>query len=87
MSPRSVLVCASLAILALGASACSSDPQQKKREYVERGDRYMQDKNVEAAIIEYRNAIQIDSRFGEGYRKLATAYLTRATAAKRCALR
>ena len=76
MSPRSALVCASLAIIAIGASACSRDPQVKRREYVERGDRYMQDKNVEAAIIEYRNAIQIDPRFGDGYRKLATAYLT-----------
>ena len=47
-----------------------------KREYVERGDRYIQDKNVEAAIIEYRNAVQHDPRFGEAYRKLASAYLT-----------
>ena len=46
-------------------------------EYVERGDRYVQNKDVDAAIIEYRNAIQQDPRYGDAYRKLSTAYLNR----------
>jgi tetratricopeptide (TPR) repeat protein len=57
-------------------SACSRNVEQLKREYVDRGDRYMSDRNVEAAIIEYRNAIQQDPRFGEAYRKLTVAYVT-----------
>src|SRR5687767_3478722 len=76
MTAKTALVVTSLAICALGASACSRDIEKMKREYVERGDRYIQDKNVEAAIIEYRNAVQHDPRFGEAYRKLASAYLT-----------
>jgi tetratricopeptide (TPR) repeat protein len=76
MTAKTALVLTSLAICALGASACSRDIEKMKREYVERGDRYIQDKNVEAAIIEYRNAVQHDPRFGEAYRKLASAYLT-----------
>src|SRR5829696_7502360 len=65
-----------LAITVASLSGCATDVERVKRDYVERGDRYMQDRNVEAAIIEYRNAIQRDARFGEGYRKLASAYLT-----------
>lgn len=76
MTSKTALVSALLAICALVASACSRDIEKMKREYVERGDRYIQDKNVEAAIIEYRNAVQHDPRFGEAYRKLASAYLT-----------
>src|SRR5687767_1794631 len=77
MTPKSLVVVTSLALGALAASGCSRDIEKAKREYVERGDRYVQDKNVEAAIIEYRNAIQQDPRFGEAYRKLAAAYLSR----------
>src|SRR5688500_15680065 len=77
MNSKFALVLASLAVGALGASGCSRDVEKAKREHMERGDRYVEDKNVEAAIIEYRNAIQQDPRFGEAYRKLASAYLTR----------
>src|SRR5262245_27196725 len=68
-----VLVC----LAAAGAASCSRDVEKAKREYMERGDRYMQDKNLDAAIIEYRNAIQQDPRFGEAHRKLSAAYVAR----------
>jgi tetratricopeptide (TPR) repeat protein len=68
-----VCVAASLA----GASGCRRDVERLKREYVARGDRYIQDKNVDAAIIEYRNAIQQDASYGDAYRKLSAAYLSR----------
>src|SRR5215218_4078929 len=76
MTSHRAFALACLAVAAIGISACSTDVEQAKREYMERGDRYMQDRNVEAAIIEYRNALQRDPRFGEGYRKLAAAYMT-----------
>jgi putative PEP-CTERM system TPR-repeat lipoprotein len=75
-----VVVC--LGLSAALSTSCSRDVEKVKREHVERGDRYMNDKNVEAAIIEYRNAVQQDPRFGEAYRKLSTAYLTRGDAAE-----
>ncbi len=59
--------------VALGAAACSQNVERAKRDFVARGDRYMSDGNAEAAIIEYRNALQKDPRFGEAYRKLASA--------------
>ena len=82
MSSKSIVILTSIAVCSLAASACSRDVEKAKREYVERGDRYVKDKNVEAAIIEYRNAIQQDPRFGEAYRKLAAAYLSRGEGAE-----
>jgi tetratricopeptide (TPR) repeat protein len=76
-----ILACLCLAASLLGLAACSRDVERSKRQYVERGDKYVAAKDVDAAIIEYRNAIQQDSRFGEAYRKLAKAYLTRGDAA------
>jgi tetratricopeptide (TPR) repeat protein len=69
------VICLGLSVIA--AASCSRDVEQAKREFVERGDRYMSDKNYDAAIIEYRNAVQQDPRFGDAYRKLATAYSNR----------
>src|SRR4029453_12591214 len=75
-SPATVAVVC-LAMSLAGASACSRDVEKAKREYVARGDRYMQDKNFDAAIIEYRNAVQQDASYGDAYRKLSAAYLSR----------
>jgi tetratricopeptide (TPR) repeat protein len=61
----------------MAASACSHNAERLKREYVQRGDRYVKENNLDAAIIEYRNAIQQDGRFSEAYQKLASAYMNR----------
>ncbi|MEO6239252.1 MAG: tetratricopeptide repeat protein, partial [Vicinamibacterales bacterium] len=77
MLSKTTIPIAAFAVLAIVSSGCSRDTERAKREYVDRGERYMKDKNVDAAIIEYRNALQQDPRFAEAYRKLSTAYLTR----------
>jgi Flp pilus assembly protein TadD len=82
MSIHSILSKTTIALACLGLSAlaspgCSRDVERAKRDYVERGDQYMKEKNVDAAIIEYRNAVQQDPRFADAYRKLSTAYLSR----------
>src|SRR4029453_17176088 len=56
-------------------SGCSRDPEVAKKEYFDSANRYLEQKNYDAAIIEYRNAVQQDPRFGQARRKLAEAYL------------
>jgi tetratricopeptide (TPR) repeat protein len=73
------LACAGLFLVA--SSGCSPNPEQAKRDYVERGDAYMKGGNADAAVIEYRNAVQQDARFGEAYQKLAAAYGSRGDSA------
>src|SRR6185295_9118343 len=66
-----------LAILLAGlvfTAACSTDPEKAKLEYVKSGDAYVAQKKYSEAIIQYRNAIQKDPRFGEARLKLAEAY-------------
>lgn len=61
-------------VLAVMVSACSKDPQILKQEHFSRGQDYMAQKKFNEAIIELRNAVQIDARFGEARYQLAEAY-------------
>jgi tetratricopeptide (TPR) repeat protein len=69
----SILAFAAAAVL-LTTAACSKDPEVAKREYVRSGDTYVAKKQYREAIVEYRNAVQQDPRFGEARSKLAEAY-------------
>ena len=59
--------------LVLAAAACS-DPETAKQEYLANGNKLLAEHKVREAIIEYRNAIRQDSKFGEARLKLAEAY-------------
>src|SRR5436190_17007916 len=69
---RFMLLAAAISALTI---ACSKDPEVAKREYVRSGDAYMAKKQYKEAVIEYRNAVQLDARFGEARTKLADAYI------------
>jgi putative PEP-CTERM system TPR-repeat lipoprotein len=63
-----------LLVAVLLSAACSVDPDQAKRQYLASGDRHLADKQYAQAIIQYRNALQQDPRFGEARLKLAQTY-------------
>ena len=73
VSPRSIAA-AAFVILAAVSTACSKDPEQLKGEYAASGDRYFEEKQYSKAIIEYRNALQIDPKMGPARYKLAQSY-------------
>ena len=62
-----------LAVLAPIAS-CSKDPESVKRDHLARGNRYVEQNKLAAAVIEYRNAINTDARYGEARYKLGETY-------------
>src|SRR5262245_51044222 len=64
-----------LAGLMAVSMACATDPQKAKVAYVASGDQYLAEKKFPEAIIQYRNAVQQDPRFGEARLKLAETYL------------
>jgi tetratricopeptide (TPR) repeat protein len=65
----------SLAILfGFAAIVGCTDPAVKKRQHLESGNRYFDQKKYAEAIIEYRNAIALDATFGEARKRLAEAY-------------
>ena len=60
-------------VVALSIS-CSRDPEIAKREYLASGDKFLSQQKVREAIVQYRNALAQDPRFGEARYKLAEAY-------------
>jgi len=69
--PAAFLLAASLFCL---ADCGGRDSEALKREYLARGREYAAKGNHHAAIIEYRNALKQDPRFGEARYQLAEAY-------------
>lgn len=65
---------AAVLALALCVSGCSKDPEVQKQQHFSRGQDYLTQKKYNEAIIELRNAVQIDPRFGEARYTLAEAY-------------
>lgn len=70
ISPVFLIVLASVL-----ATSCAKNPEVAKRAYLKSGDAYFAEKQYNEAIVQYRNAVQQDSRFGEARYKLAEAYL------------
>lgn len=65
-----VLVAAAL----LTGAACSKDPVAQKQAYLASGNAYVEEGKFAEAIIEYRNALQIDPKLGDAQKRLAEAY-------------
>jgi tetratricopeptide (TPR) repeat protein len=57
------------------STSCSKNPEVAKRTYLESGDSYFSEEKYQEAIVQYRNAVQQDPRFGEARYKLAEAYV------------
>src|SRR5262245_55069337 len=64
-----------VAALAMFAVSCSKDPQVAKKEYFDSGNNYFNQQKFKEAIVQYRNAIQQDERFGEARLRLADAFM------------
>ncbi len=56
-----------LALLVLLAAACSRDPLERARAFVETGNKYFQNQKFKEANIMYRRAIQNDARNADAY--------------------
>ena len=66
---RKLIFCAALA-LALVAG-CSRDPQVRKKQFLDKGVAYFEKGNCDAAVIEYDNALQIDSGYAAAHYELS----------------
>src|SRR5579864_8093347 len=67
-------------VLAVGLVAtvfvgCSRDLNVRKQKYYESGQRYFDKGQYREAAIQYKNAIQIDSTYGNAHYGLAKAFL------------
>lgn len=63
-----------LAACLMATAACSKDPAAQKQEYLKSGQEYVAAGKLREAVIEFRNALQIDPRFAEAQLQAAEAY-------------
>jgi tetratricopeptide (TPR) repeat protein len=63
-----------LAVIASCAVACAGNAE-RARAFVDSGDRYIASGQLDAAVIEYRNAVKRNSASAEAQRKLGDAYV------------
>src|SRR5689334_8325454 len=56
-------------------TACSTDPNEAKRRYVARGNKYYDNGKYREALIMYKNALRKDQKYGEAYYRAALAEL------------
>ena len=64
-----------LIVLALALSGCGGDAQAKKTAHLQRGDAYFVAENYAAAIIEFKNTLQIDPEDAHAHYQLALTYI------------
>ena len=66
---------AALGLASALLAGCSRNPAVARKEFFDRGNQYVAQKKYKEAIVEYRNAIQVDPKFGEAHYKLAETYV------------
>jgi len=64
-----------IAGVCLVASACATDPDTAKRQFLASGDDFASQGKHREAIVQYLNAIQRDPSFAEAHYRLAEAYV------------
>ena len=65
-------------LLTLGAilmTGCSSDPNAQKLKYLSSGDKLYKAGKYQEAVIQFRNAVQLDPKSGEARYQLGLTYL------------
>jgi tetratricopeptide (TPR) repeat protein len=68
---HSLLVVTLMAAFDVG---CSRDPNVRKQRYFESGQRYLQKGKYPEAVIQFRNALQVDSSYADAHYQLARVY-------------
>jgi len=64
-----------LGFLAVFLTGCSRDPNVRKQKYYESGQRYAAKGKFREAVIEYRNATEVDPTFAAAHFQLGETYL------------
>jgi tetratricopeptide (TPR) repeat protein len=60
--------------LAVGAG-CKGNPEKAKKKYLESGQGYADKKQYDAAVIQFKKALQVDPKFAEAHYQLGLTYL------------
>ena len=75
MTTRNCISCLLVAVMAFSAAGCKRNPEKAKLAYFASGNRYFEQKRFGEAVVEFRNAINLDPSYGEAYQRLSEALI------------
>src|ERR1022692_1715980 len=64
-----------VAVLLVGATGCKGNPEKAKKKYLASGLSYVDKKQYDTAVIQFKKALQADPKFAEAHYQLGLAYL------------
>ena len=64
-----------VAVLLIAATGCKANPEKAKKKYLESGVSYVDKKQYDAAVIQFKKALQVDPNYAEAHYQLALTYL------------
>src|SRR5271169_1342347 len=64
-----------IAVFLIGATGCKANPEKAKKKYLESGLNYVDKKQYDAAVIQFKKALQVDPKYSEAHYQLGMAYL------------
>jgi tetratricopeptide (TPR) repeat protein len=67
--------CLIVVLTALLLASCTRDPNKRKLEYLASGEKYFKSGKFQEAVVQFRNAIQIDPNYAESHYQLGRGYL------------
>ena len=68
-------ICTLLLGVLLTLYGCEGDPQAKKARYLQKGLAYMAERKYTAAVLEFKNAVQLDANDAQAHYQLGLAHL------------
>src|SRR5271157_5634415 len=69
------LATALMAVFLIVATGCKGNPEKAKTKYLESGLSYVDKKQYDAAVIQFKKALQVDPKYAEAHYQLGLAYL------------
>src|SRR5271165_6214115 len=64
-----------VAALLMAATGCKANPEKAKKKYLESGLSYVDKKQYDAAVIQFKKALQVDPKYADAHYQLGMAYL------------
>src|SRR5664279_5640870 len=64
-----------MVVMLVAATGCKANPEKAKKKYLESGMSYVDKKQYDAALIQFKKAIQVDPKYAEAHYQLGLVYL------------
>jgi len=64
-----------MVVMLVAATGCKGNPEKAKKKYLESGLKYVDKKQYDAALIQFKKALQVDPKYSEAHYQLGLVYL------------